>query len=233
MDWSAQSNPWFKLSNETVQALQKFDPVLNRVPDTNDGKQWNFLLTVWSAYAKSVHAMTEINRYDSWTPIPINRPSEDRYKHIALWGTLDSVTMSMHSALDNLAHAVFLLQNPDPSKDYRPPSFLDLFDKSGTLKRKVATWGAPSDLAALLQQLHRHGGKRIAHDSNRSKHRRSFIPRPEIPSEMLSLPFYSPLIAQPDSTLLSNWADDVKATMESALPIFWESLSQVTQEWNP
>ena len=203
------------------------------MPDANDEKQWNFLLTAWSAYAKSIHAMTGVNRYNSWTNIPIKRLSEERYKHVALWGTLDGITMSMHSALDNLAHAGFLLKNPDPSKGYSPPSFLDLFDKSGTLKRKVATWGVSSDLAVSLQQLYRSGGERIAHDNNRSKHRRSFIPRQDIPKEMLSLPFYAPLIAQPDSKVLSDWAEDVKTTLERTLPIFWESLSQLTQEWKP
>lgn len=228
MDWSVLSNPWFTPPKTTVEALKRFDPILGRRPAEDDNTQWNFLLTVWSAYAKSVHAMANVNRYDLWVTTPPQRPSEERLKHIALWGTLDNATMSMHSALDNLAHAVYLLQNPDSSKDCRPPSFVHLFDKTGTLKSK---WGAPSELAILLRRLYHEGGKRTADDNNRSKHRRSAIPQPNHLSGILSLPFYSPSIDQPESRLFSDWHGELKSVLETVLPLFWESLSQVVNAW--
>ncbi len=226
-DWSQLVHPWFTLDANTVEALQDLSPILSRVPPETDDIQWNLLLTVWSAYAKSVNALSGIKTYELWHGEAVRHGYEELPKHVILWGTIDGAQGSMHSALDNLAHAVWLVENPRGAGNYHPDSFNQLFDgKRGLIGAKSATKLSPPLIDTLIA-IYNNDGQKLSNLNNTSKHKRSIIPRQPIPPEFQSNPLFQPLIAQQDSQEMPGWFAEIKEMVEHILPHFWQALPLV------
>lgn len=227
MNWNTLSTPWFSLDTNTKVALSgPLSAAASKTPPvTYKPEQWNALLTVQSAYAKSQHTQYHINLYQVLKASPANS-HEWLLRHLALWGELDGALSSLHSALDNLAHATCLLQPPQ-SSNYWPPSFLKLFDSAGTLK---SNWSGivTSQIKALLQDIYAAGGKACADTNNQSKHRRLNI-REDIPSAFANSPLFAPWVSQQEVLVIDNFYGQIKQWAESILPLFWQCLAA---EWD-
>lgn len=185
------------------------------------------MLTVWSAYAKSVNALSGIKNYELWRGEPVSHSYEELPKHVILWGIIDSAQGSMHSALDNLGHAVWLIKHPQPAGNYYPASFNQLFDTETELIRDDIRPELSSQLINTLMAIYTNYGKELIALNNYSKHKRSKIPRQPIPPELQYNPLFQPLIAQQDSIEMPAWFATVKNMIENILPHFWQALPLV------
>ncbi len=223
-NWSSLIHSWFTLDEDTLQALRRLSPILLQAPAKTDEVHWNMLLTIWSAYAKSVHAISGIKLYESWQGETVTYGYEELPKHMVLWGIVDGAQGLMHSALDNLAHAVWLIEYPQKAGNYHPASFRQLFDsQKGLIGANTATKLSP-ELIHTLKAIDTSGGQRISQLNNASKHKRSVIPRQPIPPALGNNPLVEPLIAQPDSREIPQWVAEIKDMVEHILPPFWQAL---------
>ncbi|MCL5012885.1 MAG: hypothetical protein M1493_02710 [Firmicutes bacterium] len=227
IEWSQLVHPWFTLDSDTIKALQDLSPILGRVPPETDDIQWNLLLTVWSAYAKSVSALSGVKNYELWQSEAVAHQYEELPKHVTLWGIIDGVQGSMHSALDNLGHAVWLVEYPQKAGSYYPASFNQLFDPKMGLIGAATSTKLSSELIHTLTAIYTNDGKKIIDLNNHSKHKRSLIPRQPIPLELQNNPLFQPLIAQQDSREMPVWFAEVKNMAENILPHFWQALPLV------